>query len=207
MNKSDVAQFKRRLPSIFVILVLTTLIQSCGAVNKILNPDICTCLPIEPDVLDYRHAVKHVPLPGGTPQEVDVNIILTWVQDPILPIDQPRTGRELQLMHIATAYLQNASLNTGDCDIHLEISQIPDKNAPRVVVETPVDSEYCVARQTLQKQLKQQGFQLDSQHGGELPQPLRVNVLGLPFEDFEHGRGSAQVATLWELHPSIVNLY
>jgi hypothetical protein len=42
--------------------------------------------------------------------------------------------------------------------------------APRVVVETPVDSEYCSARQSLQSQLKKHGFQL---------------------EDFEHGRGSA----------------
>lgn len=207
MNNSGVAHFKRCFPHIFVILLLIMLIQSCGAINKVLNPDICTCLPLEPDALDYRHAAKHVPLPTGTPQEIDVNIILTWAQDPILPPDQPRTGRELQLMHVATAYLENASLNTGDCDIHLEISQIPDKSAPRVVIETPVDSEYCVARQNLQKQLKQNGFQLDSQHGGDLPQPLRLSVLGLPFEDFEHGRGSAQVATLWELHPAIVNLY
>ena len=77
-------------------------------------------------------------------------------------------------MHLATAYLENASMNPGDCDIHLEISQTPDKNAPRVIVETPVDSEYCVARQNLQTQLMQQGFQLDSQHGGELSQPLLV---------------------------------
>jgi hypothetical protein len=30
--------------------------------------------------------------------------------------------------------------------------------------------------------------------------------LGLAFEDFDHNRGSAQVATIWELHPAIVNL-
>lgn len=207
MDKSRMTQFKRWFPRTFGLLVLIMLTQSCGVINKILNPDICNCLPLEPDALDYRHAAKHVPLPNGTPQEIDVNTILTWPQDPILPIDQPRIGRELQLMHVATAYLENASLNTGDCDIHLEISQTPDKNAPRVVVETPVDTEYCTARQNLQNQLKQQGFQLDSQHGGELPRPLRVSVLGLPFEDFEHGRGSAQVATLWELHPAIVNPY
>ena len=207
MNKSQMTNLKRHIPRIFSLLLLIMVIQSCGVTNKVLSPDICSCLPLEPDALDYRHAAKHVPLPSGTPQEIDVNTILTWAQTPVLPPDQPRTGRELQLMHIATAYLENASLNTGDCDIHLEISQTPDKNAPRVVVETPVDSEYCAARQNLQKQLKQQGFQLDAQHGGELPQPLRVNALGLPFEDFEHGRGSPEVATLWEIHPAIVNLY
>ena len=189
------------------LLLLTFISQSCGVFNKVLNPNICNCLPLDPDVLDYRHAAKHVPLPSGTPQEIDVNTILGWPQTPILPIDQPRTGRELQLMHLANAYLENASMNPGDCDIHLEISQTPDKNAPRVIVETPVDSEYCVARQNLQKQLMQQGFQLDSQHGGELSQPLPVSVLGLPFEDFEHGRGTPQVATLWEIHPAIVSLF
>jgi hypothetical protein len=53
--------------------------------------------------------------------------------------------------------------------------------------------------------LLQRGFQLDAQHGGELPQSIRVEVIGLAFEDFEHNRGSAQVATVWELHPAIVN--
>ena len=109
-------------------------------------------------------------------------------------------------MHVALAYLENASVNQGDCDIHMEISQIPDKNAPRVVVETPVDSEYCTARMNLQIKLKQHGFQLDLQHGGDLAQPLPISVIGLPFEDFEHGRGSPQVATVWEIHPAIVQI-
>jgi hypothetical protein len=47
---------------------------------------------------------------------------------------------------------------------------------------------------------------LDIQHGGDLAQPLPVSVLGLPFEDFEHGRGSPQVSTVWEIHPAIVIL-
>jgi hypothetical protein len=201
-----VIHFKHHISHVFGLLFLVFLTQSCGILGKITNPDICNCLPLEPDAVDYRHAAKHVPIPSGTPREIDTNTILSWPQDPILPIDQPRTGRELQLMHLANAYLENASMNPGDCDIHLEISQTPDKNAPRVIVETPVDSEYCVARQNIQKQLKKHGFQLDSQHGGDLTQPLPVSLIGLPFEDFEHGRGTPQVATLWEIHPAVVTL-
>ena len=52
----------------------------------------------------------------------------------------------------------------------------------------------------------QHGFRLDVEHGGELPQALPAEVLGMAFEDFEHNRGSGQVTTLWELHPAIVNL-
>jgi hypothetical protein len=89
----------------------------------------------------------------------------------------------------------------------MEISQVASKTAPRVVIETPIDSEYCSARRTLQSELKQHGFQLDIQHGGDLSQPLPVSVVGLPFEDFEHGRGSPQVSTVWEIHPAIVTLH
>jgi hypothetical protein len=40
----------------------------------------------------------------------------------------------------------------------------------------------------------------------DLPQPLAVSVLGLAFRDFEHSRGSVQVATTGELHPALVTL-
>ncbi len=192
------------------VLLFVLLNLSCGSfrdVSQGISGNICGCGPLEPDAADYRHAAKHVPLPAGSSQEIDVATILTWPQDSIpLPIDQPRGGRELQLVHVAHAFLENASVNPGDCDIHMEISETADKTAPRVIVETPVDSEYCSARQNIQAKLKQHGFRLDVEHGGELSSPLAVSVLGLPFEDFEHARGSPQVATLWEIHPAIVNI-
>jgi hypothetical protein len=167
--------------------------------------DLCACLPLEPDVADYRHVAKHVPISNEIPEQASVAIILTWPQDLFIAPDAPRTGRELQTFHIANAFLQNASVNAVDCDISMEISETADKSAPRMIVETPVDSEYCSARQNLQAQLKQHGFRLDSQHGGELAQPLTVEVLGMAFEDFEHNRGNA--STLWELHPATVTLH
>jgi hypothetical protein len=171
------------------------------------NPeDLCKCLPIEPDILDFRHLAKHVPIPTVAAEEIGVDTILSWTQDAFVDPSAPRTGRELQVFHIANAFLQEASVNGADCDVHFEISQTADKSASRVIVETPVDSEYCTARQNAQSQLAKHGFRLDSQHGGELPLALPVEVLGLAFEDFDHNRGSAQVATIWELHPATVNL-
>lgn len=191
--------------------LLTVGYVHCGAASQLgtVEPkDICNCLSIEPDIADYRHVAKHVPLPTNvTPQEITVSDILGWDQNlPVLPPETPRSGRELQLFHVANAFLQNASVNSGDCDVHLEISQTADRNAPRVVVETPVDSEYCSARRAIQSQLAKHGFQLDATHGGDLPQAIPAEVTGMAFEDFEHNRGSAQVATLWELHPATVNL-
>jgi hypothetical protein len=192
------------------ILLLLFAVSCKGQDYGILQPtpeDLCKCLPIEPDISDYRHLAKHVPIPDIPNQEVTVETILGWAQDPIIPPDAPRTGRELEVFHIATAFLQNASVNAVDCDVVMEISEVSDKNAARMIVETPVDGEYCSARQNIQAQLKQHGFRLDSQHGGELPQALAVDVVGMAFEDFEHDRGTTQVATLWELHPAIVNLH
>lgn len=168
--------------------------------------DICNCTPNEPASADYRHAEKHISLPSSTPQEITVTSMLNWPQDTDLPSNQPRTGRELQVFHIAQAYLQSAGVMANDCDIHFEISQTADKTAPRVIVETPVDPGYCPARQNVQSQLQHHGFKLDARHGGELSKPLTVEVLGMAFEDFEHNRGSARVATVWELHPAAVNL-
>jgi hypothetical protein len=154
---------------------------------------------------DYRHDAKHVPLPSGTPVETSVSDILTWPVGATPASNAPRSGRELQLYHIAHAYLQHAVVMKGDCDIHLELSDSMDRGAPRVIVETPVDSEYCQARQNLKMQLAELGEQLNTQ-SGDLKQPRPVTVLGLAFQDDPHQRGSAEVATLWELHPAVVDL-
>ena len=168
--------------------------------------DLCKCIPIEPDIADFRHLAKHQPIPTMTAEEVTVDTILSWPQDAFVAPDAPRTGRELQVFHVASAFVQVATVNAADCDVNFEISQTADKSAPRVIVETPVDSEFCSARQNAQAQLAKHKFRLDSQHGGELPEALPVEILGMAFEDFDHNRGSSQVATIWELHPGVVTI-
>jgi hypothetical protein len=207
MIQSKQRLLTRRILSSTVGLI-AGVIFSCGSVNtNSLNQGICSCIPLAPDITDYRHVAKHVALPMQTPEEITVDTILSWSQDLALSPDAARTGRELQLFHIASVFVQNATINSGDCDIHIELSASADRNAPRIVVETPVDSEYCPSRQTIQSQLAQHGFTLDAQHGGDLSQPLHAEVLGLAFEDFEHDRGSPQIGTVWELHPATVNIF
>jgi len=142
-------------------------------------------------------------IPPGPPVEITVNTMLSWPQQPVPTNDTPRTGRELQLFHISQAWLQAIWLQPTDCDLHLELSQTPDKNAPRVIVETPRDDEYCPARQQSVAMMGRHSMQfLTTQQ--EIPTPFPVSALGMAFEDFAHGRGSVHVATLWELHPAIV---
>jgi hypothetical protein len=195
-----------RFSSVLGLVLSLSLIQSCGQTH-----DICTCTPTEPASQDFRHGEKHVPLPNLTPTETTVGEMLTWPLGPDPGNDTPRGGRELVLYHIANAYLENARLISFDCDIHLEISNVPDKTAPRVIVETPIDSEYCANRRALETALAQQRFQLQyvdqsAISQAELPKPLPVSVLGLGFRDFEHNRGTPEVATTWELHPAQVTV-
>ncbi len=200
--------------TLMILALVTASVVSASFVSCSFNSvapfepkDICNCLAVAPDVSDYRHVAKHVPIPASTPSEVDIPTILSWQQDLALPPDAPRSGRELQVFHVSQAYLQNASVNSGDCDVHLEISATPDKNAPRVVVETPVDATFCPLRRNIQTQLQQHGFKLDAVNGGEIPAAIPADVVGLAFEDFEHDRGSPQIATVWELHPAQVTLH
>ncbi len=166
---------------------------------------ICNCTPDEPASSDYRHNQKHVGLPGNSGQTITVAEILTWPQGPDPGFDAPRSGRELQEFSIPQAWLQFAWVNPGDCDIHLEISDVADKTAPRMIVETPVDSEFCSARQNIVQQLGAHGFILNT-NSGEINPPLQAQVLGLAFQDARHNRGTQFVATVWELHPAIVTL-
>ena len=184
------------------LLLVIVAVLSCGGND---SNNLCDCKPKEPDSVDFRHAEKHIPLPSGPTTPLTVATILSWPQQETVA-DGPRIGRELTLFQVSHAYLQWASIQTGDCDLHLEISATADKNAPRVMVETPRDATYCSARQMLQSQLQQHGRDLTNTEGGELPQPFLVTVQGLAFEDFEHNRGTALIATTWELHPAIVTL-
>lgn len=190
------------------LLIAFTALFSCGGHDlrqSQSSQDLCNCQPEDAISTDFRHAEKHIPLPGGPATPVTVRTILSWKQHEFVP-ERPRIGRENTLFQVNHAYLQWASVQTGDCDLHLEISETPDKNAPRVMVETPSDPEYCTARQNLQTQLQQHGRDLNATEGGEIPNPFPVVVTGLAFEDFDHNRGTDTLATVWELHPAILSL-
>lgn len=156
--------------------------------------------------MDYRTAAKHILLPSQTATEITVSDLLNFpLIDPQPAFDAPRTGREQNLYHISTAFVQFVRLMGNDCDVHVEISDTPDKNAPRAIVETPSDGSYCAARLNLMLPLNKRGIIIDND-GQEVNPPLAAQVVGLAFQDRPHDRGTSLVATLWELHPAIVTL-
>jgi hypothetical protein len=170
------------------------------------QPDLCNCSATEPFSVDYRTVAKHVDLPADTPIEITVTDILNFpLFQPQPASDAPRAGRENNLYHVANAFVQFVRLIDSDCDVHVEISASADKNAPRVIVETPHMDSYCLARHNLSAQLNAHGLTVDDA-GQDVDPALPAEVLGLAFQDNPHSRGTAQVGTLWELHPAVVTL-
>lgn len=183
-----------------LLLALAMAAATSFAAEKL---DVCNCKPRDEKPTDYRYAAKHIPLPEGESQQISVHEVLAWEKGPDPKNNDPRKGRELQLVVIPRAYVQFAWAYRGDCDIHVEISETPDKDAPRVVVETPIDPEYCPARKAIQTALRGHGIEL-SVLQQEVADPFPVTVRGLPYQDFNHKRGSKHVATVWEIHPAIL---
>lgn len=187
------------LRRLLALAVLSFFVSCCGG-----GLDVCSVSPTQPATQDYRHAAKVVAIPAGGQSETTVAQMIGWGKPAAPGFEAPRAGRENQLFHISTAFVQSVWLQPTDADVHVEISDTADKNAPRVVVETPQEGIFCATRQ--------HELALASNHGvrpsatrTEVAKPFQVSVTGLAFEDHPHaGRGSNMVATIWELHPAAV---
>jgi len=170
---------------------------------------LCACKPTHITKDDWRIEYKNGSLPAGEPKDVTVAEILSWPEGSEPGARAPRSGKELILWRIPKAYLQTAFIRESDCDLHIEISEQPDKNVPRMIVETPGTTEYCQSRTDAFADLQRRGITLRVLNQ-ELPQPLPVEIVGVAFRDQSHpvwfARGSDKVSTLWELHPAIVKL-
>jgi len=178
--------------------------------GKAIEPNLlCSCRPTHITKDDWRIEFKNGSLPQGPPQEVTIAAILQWRQGPEPGVRTPRSGLELTRFHVQKAYLQSLFLRKSDCDLHMEVSEEPDKNAPRMIIETPGTSDYCEARSRMFEALRRKGIML-SDLNQELSPALPVEITGVPFRDQAHpvwfARGSEKVVTLWELHPAIAKI-
>ena len=170
---------------------------------------LCACKPTHITKDDWRIEFKNGALPAGEPKDITVSELLAWPEGAEPGPRTPRSARETELFRIGKAYLQTAFIRESDCDLHVEISQQPDKNAPRVIIETPGTANYCDPRTNVFSDLQRRGITLTVLNQ-ELSPPIPVEVVGTAFRDQAHpvwfARGSDKVATLWELHPAIVKV-
>jgi hypothetical protein len=170
---------------------------------------LCDCKPTHITKDDWRIEYKNGALPALEPEDTTVEAILAWPEGPEPGRRTPRSGQELKMYRIRHAYMQTIFLREGDCDLHVEISEQPDKKAPRMIVETPGTSTYCTARTKMYADLQHHGITLTNLNQ-ELSPPVPVEVEGVAFRDQAHtvwfARGSDRVKTLWEIHPAVVRI-
>jgi hypothetical protein len=210
MSRSHHRSFGTLLVFVLLSLACSDPARPGNKQGKPIDPDLlCACKPTDISKGDWRIEFKNGSLPSVKPSQISVAAILAWLQGPEPGARTPRSGRELALFRVPKAYLQSTFLRNSDCDLHMEVSDLPDKDAPRMIVETPGTPEYCPARTAFYSDLQRRGVTLtDLNH--ELSPPLQVEIVGTAFRDQSHpvwsARGSDKVATLWELHPAIVKL-
>ena len=201
------------LPSLLCLVTLVACNDPARPGNRkgkpISTTILCDCKPTHITKDDWRIEYKNGPLPNLMPEQISVAAILAWPQGSEPGPRTPRSGPELKMYSIPRAYMQTVFLRKGDCDLHIEISEQPDKNAARMIVETPGRAEYCAARTTMYADLQRSGINLTDLNQ-ELSPPLPVEVEGVAFRDQAHtvwfARGSDRVKTLWEIHPATVKM-
>jgi hypothetical protein len=154
-----------------------------------------TCSPTVEKEKQHRSEMKHrkIPTEQTKPTFVTVTDMLNW-DIPKNPRGEMSDPRESQVFTVE-GYVIHAKLAEDDCDVHMEIASTNDESAPRVIVEIPND----------------RGFE-EAQKLAINSKGKKVSLTGYPFWDSAHwskadqrkghNHGSAQVGTLWELHPA-----
>ena len=175
------------------------------------------CTPMQALANQNRTHMKHRTPPSQNPgmtlitvQQVIAATPASGVSQPGFKTrDTPLDPRELQVITLK-GELWRVNIEANDCDFHLEISETGGgQGDDRIIVEIPQGPNFAAARTALLQALKANGVTLKAQT--PLAQPIHVQVLGFSFYDAwhfssnnpqrGHGHGSAQVASLWEIHP------
>lgn len=123
--------------------------------------------------------------------------------------DDPIDERETQ-GYTLTGSLQRVTLESDDCDLHMELSAPgAPASAPRVVAEIPSNPMFQTARDAVLRALPA-SVHLTPGHSVDLPTPIVLTVTGFALYDTARAdranprattHETAQVATLWGFHP------
>ena len=182
----------------------------------------CPAPKFKPASQQYRGNLKHRGRGGATGTSITVaNIydspeIRTEIANSDENKDRAIPQSSERQVFTLEAFLRQAKVEDNDCEIHLELSETARKNALRVIVEIPPDSDFDSDYQKILRLMRSR-FPRRRKLGpgiafGLLP-AVRIKVTGFGFFDGVHkgmvgskrpngGHGSAPVKTFWELHPA-----
>lgn len=158
----------------------------------------------------HRWALKTRPIPSMGEALRGLNVVtvadlLAWTVPRVKRTDNAIDLKERTIYEL-TAYVRLIKLSTDDCDIHVQLSDAPTGSGRQVIVEAPFNQPD--ARAELEALV---GPITTSPHRFSGSSAPRIRVVGYAFVDQEHaakngrkaghGHGTADVGTLWELHP------
>jgi hypothetical protein len=174
-----------------------------------------TCTPTRALPQQNRTQMKHRNPPAQssgptliTVQQVVAEAPASGISQPgFKSHDAPLDPRESQVVTLK-GDLWLAKIESNDCDLHLEISGVGGSQSDdRIIVEIPQGPQFLAARNALLQALAARKVKLSDK---PLKQSIPMQVLGFMFFDAwhfsagnprGHSHGSAEVATLWEIHP------
>lgn len=175
---------------------------------------ICTCTPGTKPDHQYRYSMKHRAAPENVSSIASsIPTVLSWPNPPgsvtskTREVDALQDERELDTFTVA-GYVWLAKIEANDCDIHMEISDSNEADAPRIIVEVPYGTDAWNAAYAFIRERK-----LKFKQGtiAKWNSPAKIVVMGYAFWDGHHWmasnpkkgnkHGSPLVGTLWEIHP------
>jgi hypothetical protein len=175
-----------------------------------------SCTPTKPILQQNRTRMKHRNPPSQNPgmHQTTVAQMAAFPAASGVTVagfrtsQQPIDPHELSVVTLK-GDLWAINIEPDDCDFHLEISDVGESNgADRVIVEIPQGPRFTAARNKLIQIVHDSGVALSKRI--RFQQPVRVQVFGFLFFDAWHysttkprgnNHGSAQVASIWEIHP------
>ena len=182
--------------------------------------DKCPCGTITDGKSKHmRVAKKDRPIPAhpGTPTALTIGkMINDWDLPASFKKDDSSTFVHESTIFTVKGYLRLIRIEENDCDIHMEIGESESGDHDRIIAEIPNTPEYCSVQADMLDQLKTK-YGVD--HVGTEPVVFgddtenvpTITVTGYAFLDTAHkskkngkkghGHGSADVMTLWEIHP------
>lgn len=175
-----------------------------------------SCTPTKPIPQQNRTRMKHRNPPSQNPgvHQTTVAQMAAFPAASGVTVAGFRTSQQQSDIHetgVVTLKgdLWAINIEPDDCDFHLEISDVGETNvADRVIVEIPQGPRFTAARNKLIQIVHNSGVTLTKRT--RFQQPITVQVLGFLFFDAWHysttkprgnNHGSAQVASIWEIHP------
>jgi len=200
----------KRVTAVFIVILLTSCLQTESAEKKVTYSSACVCKineTGEPCKGEYRWAIKtDKELPPKSITDVAPSEIGTWKGPGEEYHLEKRTGKEINWYRVTGKVTQVRAEPDGD--LHIMLVDKDGKSNVNVVVEVPLGDMWCDIRKSVFGWAADVKFPLDRKTL-TLNREHVVSVVGKAFYDGKYAekektanrRKKSEETTIWEIHP------